>query len=145
MSHRWVLVSPGDGLLEQPTPSPCVRALGDTGKILTGWGRAPDDHGLGVGVRVEDDLGDVFEKVACEVAAVLHPRHGLLHQGLARPVDLPGDSQARPPKVAVDDAPTPSKTESRMMSRPRGRFVQTCPKPWRAPAPSSRRTKTMRV
>ena len=47
--------------------------------------------------------GDIAERVAGEVPSMLHPREGLLDEGLARPVDLPGDREARAPEVAVDN------------------------------------------
>ena len=34
---------------------------------------------------------------------MFHPRQGLLHEGLASPVDFPRDGQARAPEVAVDN------------------------------------------
>ena len=50
---------------------------------------------------------------------LLNPRHSLLHQGLARPVDLPGHSQAGAPKVPVDNV----RRRPNAVEGPRGRLV----------------------
>ena len=54
-------------------------------------------------VGVEDQIGDIAGGVAGEIPSMLHPREGLLDEGLARPVDLPGHREARAPEVAVDN------------------------------------------
>ena len=96
------LVHEGDGLLEQAPPVALMsRSCGDAGEVLARRGRTPNHHSLGIGVGVEQ-LGDILRGVAREVPAVFHPRQGLLHKGLASPVDLPRDRQAWSPEVAVD-------------------------------------------